>query len=230
MTFNHKYHRIRNWVAKKFGVEDRLYKLLTDDAGWIEDLISMRNAVEHPGGREGTLLVEDFKLVGGGPPWEIREPVWFLTGREPMSVAVEMEALNHNLLTLFEDLLCDGLERLIPNGPLMIYEIPEAHRDPAKPTPHRIHCLDRALDEPNPAEHAADRAHGVSRLHEGGRDLREQRGKEKEIAAGDEGDLDLEAPSESEIQGHGGIHPAEAAADDDDVGARKRVHVVFYDL
>ena len=93
-----------------------------------------------------------------------------------------------------------------------------------RPCAAQIHCLDRALDEPNPAEHATDRAHGMSRLHEGGRDLREQRGKEKEIAAADEGDVDLESPSESEIQGHRGIHPAEAAADDDDVGARKRVH------
>ena len=93
---------------------------------------------------------------------------------------------------------------------------------------HRIHRLDRAFDEPDPVEHTADRAHGVLSLHEGGRDLREQRRKEKEIAAADEGDLDLEAPFEAAVQGNGGIHRAEAAADDDDVGARGRVHVVFY--
>jgi hypothetical protein len=136
--FDHRFQHIRTWVAEKFGADDRLHELLSQDAGWIERLVAMRNAVEHPGGRDGTLIVQDFKLLAGGPPWQVREPVWYREGEEPVPVALEMETWNHNLLTLFEDLVCDGLERLTPDSPFVIYEIPEADRDPAMPIRYRV--------------------------------------------------------------------------------------------
>lgn len=138
IAFDHRFQRIRKWIAKKFGTDDPLHHLLIQDAPWIERIVGMRNAVEHPGGRDGTLSVEDFKLVNDGPPWQVREPVWYRNGEEPVPVAKEIEAWNHNLLTLFEDLVCDGLVRLAPDAPIVIYEIPEADRDPTMPIRYRV--------------------------------------------------------------------------------------------
>jgi len=44
----------------------------------------------------------------------------------------------HCLLTFYEDILIDGLERLATNGPFAIYEIPEPERDPSEPIRFRV--------------------------------------------------------------------------------------------
>jgi len=45
-----RFDRVLKWANKEFGAGDPLTKTLEDDNPWIKKIVSMRNAVEHPGG------------------------------------------------------------------------------------------------------------------------------------------------------------------------------------
>jgi len=135
--FDHRYQRITVWAAEAFGADDPLVRLLAEDAPWIERVIGMRNAVDHPGSSDGTLVVENFRIIDSVPP-VISEPSWHRDAEAPVPIADDIEAIQHNLLTLYEDILVDLLLRTAPNVPFSIYEIPEAERDPAKPIRLRV--------------------------------------------------------------------------------------------
>jgi hypothetical protein len=131
--FDHRFQKIRQWAESTYGPDDPLTKMLQSDAHWIEHVIGMRNAVAHPGSRDGTLFVEDFKVVQSQPKLLVAEPSWRRDAEPPNQIAHDMSVIMDNLLTLFEELLVDGLMRLAPNGPLVIYEVPEDQRDPMCP-------------------------------------------------------------------------------------------------
>ena len=137
-TFDHRFQKIRQWAESTYGATDTLTKLLVSDAAWIERVIKMRNAVDHPGSGDGTLHVENFKLVSPDPPIQVADPTWWRDGEQPSPVASDMAVINDNLLTLFEDLLCDGLLRVAPTGPITIYELPAAQRDPSMPVRFKV--------------------------------------------------------------------------------------------
>jgi hypothetical protein len=136
--FDHRFQRIRKWAEERFGKDDRLVRLLEADRDWIERLVSDRNAVEHPGGGDGTLIIQNFRVASASPPVAIVEPTWQKDPRPPSPIADDMETVMHNLLTLFEDLLCDSLLRLPSPIPLAVYEIPEVERDPQVPIRFKI--------------------------------------------------------------------------------------------
>ena len=71
----------------------------------VEELIAMRNAVEHPEGLSGKLVIANFTL---GTDRKLDEPTWHREkdGKlvtEPSSIRDDMDACIHNLLTLGED-------------------------------------------------------------------------------------------------------------------------------
>jgi hypothetical protein len=136
--FDHRFQLIRKWAEKQFGKDERLVGLLEADRVWIERLVSDRNAVEHPGSGDGRLIIQNFKVASSGPPVGIAEPTWQKDPRPPSPIADDMETVMHNLLTLYEDLLCDSLLRLPSPIPLALYEIPEAERDPQVPIRFKI--------------------------------------------------------------------------------------------
>ncbi|KAF0209030.1 MAG: hypothetical protein FD171_671 [Actinobacteria bacterium] len=136
--FDHRFQRIRSWAKRQFGPDDQLVVLLEDDAKWIERVISLRNAVEHPGSGDGTLIIKDFRLGSAGSPPVVIEPTWNKEGEIPVPIAADMIAIMDNILTLFEDLLCDCLLRLPSPLPLVRYEIPEDQRNPSAPMRLRI--------------------------------------------------------------------------------------------
>jgi len=79
--------------------------MLKEAAPPIEELTSMRNAVEHPEGYSGKLVVANFTL---GADRRIDEPTWHRekdgkAAGEPSSIRADMETSIHNLLTLGED-------------------------------------------------------------------------------------------------------------------------------
>ena len=136
-NFNHKFQKIRQWAESTYGADDALTKSLNADAAWIERVIGMRNAVDHPGSGDGTLFVEDFKVVRVNP-LGVTEPSWWRDAESASPIADEMSVIMDNLLTLFEEFVVDGLMRLFPDGPLVIYEVPEAERDPKMPVRFRV--------------------------------------------------------------------------------------------
>src|SRR5262249_44639757 len=81
---------IPQWAADQFGTEDRLTKFLTSHQGWISDLARMRNAVEHPNGRDGVLDIMDYQMVSNH---EILRPTWQRTGNRLGFIVSDMGVL-----------------------------------------------------------------------------------------------------------------------------------------
>jgi hypothetical protein len=62
-----------DFVEKTFGADDGKTKMLKEAVPSIEELISMRNAVEHPDGFSGKLVVANFTLCADR---KVDEPTW----------------------------------------------------------------------------------------------------------------------------------------------------------
>ena len=135
--FDHRFQKIQSWALKTFGEGDELTKLLRSDADWIDRVIRMRNAVEHPGGRNGALIIRNIGLDTVAPP-ALTPPGWGFEGKALHPMLPEMDAILHNALTLFDDVLCACLDKRQPQGPLSIIEIPEEQRDPTMPIRFRV--------------------------------------------------------------------------------------------
>ena len=54
------------WAEVKFGTDDKFTKMLHADQNWIMELAFKRNAVEHPGGKSGTLTVHNVEVNQDG--------------------------------------------------------------------------------------------------------------------------------------------------------------------
>jgi hypothetical protein len=146
---DHRFQRIRSWAERTFGKDDPLTSLLDSDPDWVERVIAMRNAVEHPGGRNGTLVVKNIALGSVQPPVLV-PPSWGFAGAALGPVLPEMDAILQNGLTLFEDLLCACLEKVQPQGPFLIIEVPDDQRDPKMPIRLRV-ALRRPIGQGNDA-------------------------------------------------------------------------------
>jgi len=102
---------------------------------FIDHLVALRNAAEHPDGHSGRLVVKNFSIAPEG----IDEPTWhrIKDGNEvhrPASIRVEYETFLDNLLTLGEDVFVSwAVNNLVGNGMLMIVVVPEAERRPEMP-------------------------------------------------------------------------------------------------
>jgi hypothetical protein len=99
------------WAKEKFGEQDNLTKILKDDHDtWIRRIVSMRNAIEHPGGYSGHLKINNIMFINKNIP--------------------DMATFIENTLGLCEDILVILLEKLPKDDiPLIIYEIPVEERD-----------------------------------------------------------------------------------------------------
>jgi hypothetical protein len=68
-----RFDKVLTWSNEKFGADDSLTKMLKDDEGsWIKKIVSMRNAVEHPGGHSGILHIENFSSIADGATIGVR--------------------------------------------------------------------------------------------------------------------------------------------------------------
>ena len=143
--FEHRYHRARAWSAKEFGPDAPLTQLLEADAGWIKRVLDLRNAVEHPN-TAGRLHVRDFHLAIEDERKVVAPPVWWVDEEQPSSIGEDMEAIERNLLTFYEELLCVLLETRLETRPHplsralspVICEIPDKERDRAMPMRYRV--------------------------------------------------------------------------------------------
>jgi hypothetical protein len=132
--FDHKYHKARQWAEEEFGPESPLARLLAGDAAWIELVLALRNAVEHPRDARGPLHVRDFSIArdADGRPG-IAAPCWWREDDESAPIKDTVIVFQDNLLTFYEDLLCVMLDQLPNPWGVAVVEIPVGERDPEKP-------------------------------------------------------------------------------------------------
>jgi len=131
VQFTHsRYNEILDRAEGQFGAEASLTKLLAADEPWIKRVVSMRNAVEHPEGKQGRLHILNFELVREDAQRRrfFQEPVWFLEGELPASLSSDMRTMLDNLLTFAEDLLVAAYVQLHPDSIVQFAQIPEADR------------------------------------------------------------------------------------------------------
>jgi hypothetical protein len=129
------------FTTEKFGPDDARTKMLVEAVSAVEELIAMRNAVEHPDGYSGTLVIENFRRE---PDQKLSEPVWHRVkdGKnitEPSSIRSDFDAAIHNLLTLGEDVFVSWAnENLEVPDMMQITLIPEGQRDPKNPAKYTV--------------------------------------------------------------------------------------------
>jgi len=129
------------FATEKFGADDARTKMFVEMKPWVEELIAMRNAVEHPEGHSGTLVIENFTRDS---EQKLSEPAWYRTKDgakvvQPSSIRADFETHIHNLLTLGEDVLVSwAAENLEAPGMMEIAVIPEEHRDPKNPAKYAV--------------------------------------------------------------------------------------------
>jgi hypothetical protein len=112
------------WAECNFGNSDRLTKFLRGHHSWIDHVIRMRNAVEHPGGNAGRLYIENFKPVGN----TVQRPTWHLNWEPPLEVITDVGNMCEGLLIYAENLLALFIEKHLPEI-VQIVEIPELERN-----------------------------------------------------------------------------------------------------
>jgi len=117
------------WAEKKFGADDPLSEMFRGEQKWTGDIVRMRNAVEHPGEKSGTLIIKNIVATEKG----LEPPLWNREGEPPSNLLVDMEMGLENMLTLGEELLIQCIQkRMAPNNVMEFVEIPiEARRQEA---------------------------------------------------------------------------------------------------
>jgi hypothetical protein len=133
------FHSVLAWSNEKFGEKHPLTAMLkTDQDTWIKKIIQMRNAVEHPEGKSGTLNVLNFTSSKQANQIMVTEPLWGLNNDPPVSIAEAMPVMVDNLLTFCEQVLILCLEEFKKDFPIVLVEVPESKRDPKCPIRYKM--------------------------------------------------------------------------------------------
>jgi hypothetical protein len=150
-----------DFAEKTFGADDGKTKMLKEAVPSIEELISKRNAVEHPDGYSGKLVIANFTL---GTDRKIDEPTWYREKEgkapgEPSSIRADVETYIHNLLILGEDVFVSwASDHLQAPDMMRVAFIPEDKRNPLCPikwtvtaSQHLEDLLAKAESKKNPS-------------------------------------------------------------------------------
>jgi hypothetical protein len=123
---------VLKWAEEKFGAEGHLANMLRSEGDWIAEIIRKRNALEHPGGYSGNLIVNNVRAhpinIGG-----FITPSWHRSGQEESDILGDMDILLDNLLTFAEDILAFVALETSPFKQIRIAETPPEERDLACP-------------------------------------------------------------------------------------------------
>lgn len=118
-----KYDQVLKWCGERFGVDHALTKLIQEDHDlWLHQLITMRNAVEHPG--KLRLRVRNIEVVGS----KLSLPTWQLNDQKPCDLTQDMLVYIENMLTFCEDMLVAGIENAGMFPGVVFAEIPKEDR------------------------------------------------------------------------------------------------------
>jgi hypothetical protein len=131
-TFNEaRYDKVYNWATEKFGATDDLTKLIRNDHDiWIKRIVSMRNAIEHPGGYSGELTIKNIEFLN---KTTLSEPKWILNNEKESSILKDMNTFISNMIEFCEELFVTSLNKLDTDMPIVFYEIPVEERDSSCP-------------------------------------------------------------------------------------------------
>jgi hypothetical protein len=125
--------KLETWAEGKFGADDARTKLIRSEQEWAVPLIRMRNALEHPGRKSGTVYIENIKAVGDQLVW----PTWRRNDEPPAHMIATMDNMLHGMLEMGEDILVVNIRPTL--SPMFdIYAIPENERDPKQPARLRV--------------------------------------------------------------------------------------------
>lgn len=125
--------KLETWAEGKFGADDARTKVIRSEQEWAVPLIRMRNALEHPGRRSGTVHIENIKAVGDQLVW----PTWRRNDEPPAHMIATMDNMLHGMLEMGEDILTVNIRPKL--SPMFdIYSIPENERDPQQPARLRV--------------------------------------------------------------------------------------------
>lgn len=131
-----RYDKVLTWTNRELGKESKLSKMIKNDHDlWIEKIVKMRNAIEHPGGYSGTLNIHNFEILADN---SVRVPSWHRNDEDRVSISDDMGVFIFNFLEFAEELLIFCLiETSIPEI-LGIAEIPVDQRNPECPIRFKI--------------------------------------------------------------------------------------------
>ncbi len=71
------------WAMKDLGAQSEFTRMLTSEYVWIMELISKRNAFEHPGKTSGTLHIVNFQKAHDG---RFYCPTWYRDNNIPTDI------------------------------------------------------------------------------------------------------------------------------------------------
>ena len=125
-------------VVVTVGVED-YPKFVTSVARalpFVEKIVQMRNAVDHPKTEPGAPMVYKNFDFGQTPSGELVlvDPTWGLTGEPLRPMLQDFDQIIETIITLGEQILVNLFDKFKMAPMLVIDEIPIERRDPAKPT------------------------------------------------------------------------------------------------
>ncbi|MQW67872.1 hypothetical protein GHK50_29805 [Sinorhizobium medicae] len=122
------------WAKRTYGNQHPTTQMFSEEDKWISELVKKRNAVEHPGGFSGTLVVENYKHTSQG----IVPPSWRRDGsaNAPSDIFRDLRTYLENMLTLGEDIVAKALEHSDVPKIFKIAEIPVERR--SKVAPRRL--------------------------------------------------------------------------------------------
>lgn len=124
-----------------FGDDDSKTRFFKGAARGLEEIVDMRNAVEHPGGYSGELMIKNISFGQGG---QLAEPTWLRTANgsqvtEASTIRAELDVIIANLLALGECVVVSWAANNLKVPQFMrIAQIPEGARNPSCPIAWRV--------------------------------------------------------------------------------------------
>jgi len=139
VTHDHRFHKFASWSATQFGMDDQFTQVITQWEPWVEQIVDMRNAVEHPAEKTGgRLVIHNFRVTNVSGKPSLIEPAWCLSGGPDSPVLADMEAIIEGAIKLGEELLVGLLYKFKGGFPIDVHEIPVKVRDPSCPKCLRV--------------------------------------------------------------------------------------------
>jgi hypothetical protein len=129
------------YAVGHFGADNIKTRFLQQMKPCNGPFITMRNAVEHPDGYSGRLVISDFTIGADG---QLNEPVWFRVKDSkveygPTPIQADIGRAVHNLFVSGEDIFVMwAMENLLLLGIVTVGVAPEADRNPDCPIKYRL--------------------------------------------------------------------------------------------
>jgi hypothetical protein len=120
------------FASKSFGADDSKTRFFKGAVNYVEHFVDLRNAVEHPGGYSGELVMQN---ITRHPDGKVAEPVWFRVKDgvpldTPSPICADMYLAIHHFLHLGEVVLVSwAAEHLRFPGLMRVALIPEENRN-----------------------------------------------------------------------------------------------------